>query len=438
MDKGLGVAHLSHTQVGSLDSGELWQPEESSSIPMLNTSKESPCTSKESPCQFSTASRMPKGEKFYDNPDSEEDVQSFSSMASMLRQYLSAPSPDSTSHGYMIHTESILKIAEGIRNPEMPEKTVGDEVAQTKVQANNSMVFVWDLDETLIIFQTLSNGQYAKLFSGFKDPWEGTMLGHRWEQLILEVCDDYFFYKQVEDWNEPNLMALQDYDDGIDLKSYDFDHDNLGLIPDATNKRKLAYRHRFVRHLYSKGLEKLLNHEQMMEWQLLYKATDRYTDGWLSAGRQMLQECERANNVGEDGLSGLAQAMGKLEMPEDGHRLASEGNCNILVTSSTLIPSLVKCLLFRLDPYFHPSNIYSSREVGKLQCFRWIYERLSIVKPVKFCVIGDGIDESEAAQMLAWPFVKISTGPYSCHRLPSLSMDILHHTVTVGYELSNK
>jgi EYA(Eyes Absent) family protein len=242
----------------------------------------------------------------------------------------------------------------------------------------------------------------------------------------------------VEDWNEPNLMALQDYDDGIDLSSYDFDHDNLGLIPDATNKRKLAYRHRFVGHLYSKGLEKLLNHEQMMEWQLLYKATDRYTDGWLSAGRQMLQECERANNVGEDGLSGLAQAMGKLEMPEDGHRLPSEGNCNILVTSGTLIPSLVKCLLFRLDPYFHPSNIYSSREVGKLQCFRWIYERFSIVKPVKFCVIGDGIDESEAAQMLAWPFVKISTGPYSCHRLPSLSMDMLHHYVTVGYELSNK
>lgn len=152
----------------------------------------------------------------------------------------------------------------------------------------------------------------------------------------------------------------------------------------------------------------------------------------------MLQECERANNVGKDGLSGLAQAMGKLERPEDDHRLASEGNCNILVTSGTLIPSLVKCLLFRLDPYFHPSNIYSSREVGKLQCFQWIYERFSIVKPVKFCVIGDGTDESEAAQMLAWPFVKISTGPYSCHRLPSLSMDILHHYVTVGYELSNK
>jgi hypothetical protein len=77
---------------------------------------------------------------------------------------------------------------------------------------------------------------------------------------------------------------------------------------------------------------------------------------WVLEGRQMLQECERANNVGKDGLSGLALAVGKLEMPEDGHKLASEGNCNILVTSGTLIPSLVKCLLFRLDPYFHPSN----------------------------------------------------------------------------------
>jgi hypothetical protein len=57
MDKGLGVAHLSHIQVGSLDSAEQWQPEESSSIPMLNSSKESPCTSKESSNQFSTASR---------------------------------------------------------------------------------------------------------------------------------------------------------------------------------------------------------------------------------------------------------------------------------------------------------------------------------------------------------------------------------------------
>jgi hypothetical protein len=58
-------------------------------------------------------------------------------------------------------------------------------------------VFVWDLDETLIIFQTLLDGRYVELFDGFKDSHKATLLGRRWERLILEVCDDYFFYSHV-------------------------------------------------------------------------------------------------------------------------------------------------------------------------------------------------------------------------------------------------
>lgn len=62
---------------------------------------------------------------------------------------------------------------------------------------NGPTVFVWDLDETLIIFQTLLDGRYVELFDGFKDSHKATLLGRRWERLILEVCDDYFFYNQV-------------------------------------------------------------------------------------------------------------------------------------------------------------------------------------------------------------------------------------------------
>lgn len=58
-------------------------------------------------------------------------------------------------------------------------------------------VFVWDLDETLIIFQTLLDGRYVELFDGFKDSQKATLLGRRWERLILEVCDDYFYYNHV-------------------------------------------------------------------------------------------------------------------------------------------------------------------------------------------------------------------------------------------------
>jgi len=63
---------------------------------------------------------------------------------------------------------------------------------------NGPTVFIWDLDETLIIFQTLLDGRYVELFDGFKDSHKATLLGRRWERLILEVCDDYFFYNLVK------------------------------------------------------------------------------------------------------------------------------------------------------------------------------------------------------------------------------------------------
>lgn len=39
----------------------------------------------------------------------------------------------------------------------------------------------------------------------------------------------------------------------------------------------------------------------------------------------------------------------------------------------------------------------------------------------KCFVLGDGIDEEEAARALHWPFLKISTDPDGLHRLPEIS-----------------
>lgn len=78
--------------------------------------------------------------------------------------------------------------------------------------------------------------------------------------------------------------------------------------------------------------------------------------------------------------------------------------------------------------------VYSSREVGKLQCFYWIRERVQGL-PVRFCVVGDGIDECEAAQWLAWPFVKINIGPDADNRLPIMSMEILEQNMRTIYKL---
>lgn len=39
----------------------------------------------------------------------------------------------------------------------------------------------------------------------------------------------------------------------------------------------------------------------------------------------------------------------------------------------------------------------------------------------KFFVLGDGIDEEEAARSLQWPFLKISIAPDGPYRLPAIS-----------------
>jgi hypothetical protein len=39
------------------------------------------------------------------------------------------------------------------------------------------------------------------------------------------------------------------------------------------------------------------------------------------------------------------------------------------------VPTAVKLLLFGLEKYFHPSCIYSSRDVGKTACFSDIVRR---------------------------------------------------------------
>jgi hypothetical protein len=62
---------------------------------------------------------------------------------------------------------------------------------------------------------------------------------------------------QIENYNEPFLNALSEYDDGKDLTSYDFEADSFSSPYDDLNKRKLAYRHRAIREKYAKVLQDL-------------------------------------------------------------------------------------------------------------------------------------------------------------------------------------
>lgn len=58
-------------------------------------------------------------------------------------------------------------------------------------------VYIWDMDETLILLRSLLNGTYAESFNGSKDVKRGLEIGKMWENHILKICDDFFFYEQV-------------------------------------------------------------------------------------------------------------------------------------------------------------------------------------------------------------------------------------------------
>ncbi|XP_021895605.1 eyes absent homolog 3 isoform X1 [Carica papaya] len=150
----------------------------------------------------------------------------------------------------------------------------------------------------------------------------------------------------------------------------------------------------------------------------LYDITDEYTDRWLSSAHALLEECLGRKEDSVDGdISSTSRTVGHI---------------NVLVTSGALIPSLVKCLLFRLNDFIAHNNVYSSWEVGKLQCFKWIKERYDN-QNIRFCVIGDGWEECVAAQTMQWPFIKIDLHPRSSHRFPGLTLKTIGYYFSVVY-----
>ncbi|KAL6008492.1 hypothetical protein ACLOJK_034004 [Asimina triloba] len=78
----------------------------------------------------------------------------------------------------------------------------------------------------------------------------------------------------------------------------------------------------------------------------------------------------------------------------------------------------------------------SSLEVGKLQCFSWIKERFN-GPGVQFCVIGDGMEECEAAHTMRWPFIRIALPPNGFHRFPGLTTKMVDHYIDVIYDVSD-
>lgn len=63
-------------------------------------------------------------------------------------------------------------------------------------EAGPDRIFIWDLDETIVIFHSLLTGQFASKHR--KDPTPLAQVAYRMEEMIFNLADTHFFFSDIE------------------------------------------------------------------------------------------------------------------------------------------------------------------------------------------------------------------------------------------------
>ncbi|XP_060947587.1 eyes absent homolog 4 isoform X8 [Limanda limanda] len=317
---------------------------------------------------------------------------------------LQDPAPAMTGQAAELHPGDF----ETVQSPSTPIKELDDRACRSggsksrgRGRKNNpspppdsdlERVFVWDLDETIIVFHSLLTGSYAQKYG--KDPPMAVTLGLRMEEMIFNLADTHLFFNDLEECDQVHIDDVSSDDNGQDLSTYSFATDGFHAAATSANlclatgvrggvdwMRKLAFRYRRVKEMYStykNNVGGLLGPAKRDAWLQLRAEVEGLTDSWLT------------------------HALKSLSI------ISSRSNCvNVLVTTTQLIPALAKVLLYSLGSVFPVENIYSATKIGKESCFERIMQRFG--RKVVYVVIGDGVEEEQAAKKHNMPFWRISS-----------------------------
>ncbi|XP_040285099.1 eyes absent homolog 4 isoform X6 [Bufo bufo] len=230
--------------------------------------------------------------------------------------------------------------------------------------------------------------------SDLEDSPTAVTLGLRMEEMIFNLADAHLFFNDLEECDQVHVDDVSSDDNGQDLSSYSFATDGFRAAASSTTlclptgvrggvdwMRKLAFRYRRVKELYNtykNNVGGLFGPAKREAWLQLRADLEVLTDSWLSNALKSLSLIStRSNSV------------------------------NVLVTTTQLIPALSKVLLYSLGGVFPIENIYSATKIGKESCFERIIQRFG--RKVVYVVIGDGVEEEQAAKKNNMPFWRISS-----------------------------
>lgn len=233
------------------------------------------------------------------------------------------------------------------------------------------VVYIFDLDECLLLMESLRAGTYARA-TGADQATAGALglVGEKLTAAVLEVADARLGFASLDASRSPVTLA-----EGVRLPG-----EEGGVFRAAAALLEARA---------------LLTPTQAARAAGLRAAADGLTGGWLaSAGRL---------------LAGLAVAGGA---GKGSHATATPARSRpvriLAVTAGHILPTLAKLGLFGLAPFFEPAAVHSSRGLagGK----SGVFARLSADPAhvgASFCVVGDGAEEERAARARGWPFVRV-------------------------------
>lgn len=311
------------------------------------------------------------------------------------------------------------------------------QVSLTPPRPKRRRVFIWDLDETLVLFASLYTGAFAQTHG--KEVAPGVALGEQMMTFLLAMLERHFFFSDLHDADVDhiacaegascaNCRALHTAREAATANANDGEED------EEDEDREVKARYSRIREIYEQRGRVDFLHDTGSEWfavrAALVAAIDSFSTGWLHEARQVLsliaeskqRPVESSENdpenhepgrkpVGNDPSAGDQQEDGrgspraaKLESDEEEEEEVE--NVNILVTNTQLVPALCKCLVYQLDAFFPIDHIYSSAKVHKYRCFETILAKYDGPE-VDFVAIGDGLEEEQVSLALGLEFHKI-------------------------------
>lgn len=162
---------------------------------------------------------------------------------------------------------SSVKRTRGRRQANLsPTRSISSENCQNADNIKGAdRVFIWDLDETIIIFHSLITGSFANRNS--KDPMRMNYLATSMEELIFNMADHHFFFNDIESCDQVHIDDVSSDDNGQELTNYDFHTDGFhgnanpvvppnlclsaGVRGGVDWMRKLAFRYRKIKEIYN-------------------------------------------------------------------------------------------------------------------------------------------------------------------------------------------